>query len=198
MQIIEVKKLILCSGPILDMGSKKSISNITNYLTTKEKINYADKFSNDANDLTVDLEEVSEFRNKNFKNVLLFNVLEHVYNFQNCLKNCHLILDKDGFFYGSTPFFFRIHGSPNDYFRYTEQGIIKAMNDTGFKNIKVKVIGGGIFICFYSSISLITKWIPLLNNILLILCQALDGIISLFSKNIKNIYPLGYFFKGNK
>ena len=91
MQIIEVKKLILCSGPILDMGSKKSISNITNYLTTKEKINYADKFSNDANDLTVDLEEVSEFRNKNFKNVLLFNVLEHVYNFQNCLKNCHLI-----------------------------------------------------------------------------------------------------------
>ena len=102
------------------------------------------------------------------------------------------------FFMDQHHFFFRIHGSPNDYFRYTEQGIIKAMNDTGFKNIKVKVIGGGIFICFYSSISLITKWIPLLNNILLILCQALDGIISLFSKNIKNIYPLGYFFQGNK
>ena len=171
---------------------------MTNYLNTKEKVNYADKFSKDPNDLIMDLEEVSEFKDKTFKNVLLFNVLEHVYNFKNCLKNCYLVLDKDGFFYGSTPFFFRIHSSPNDYFRYTEQGLIKAMNDTGFKNIKVKVIGGGIFTVFFSTISLITSRIPLLNNILLLICQVLDGIISLFSKNIKNIYPLGYFFQGNK
>ena len=45
MQIIEIRKIILHDGPVLDMGSKKSITNITNYLTTNEKINYADKFS---------------------------------------------------------------------------------------------------------------------------------------------------------
>ena len=198
MQIIEIRKIILHDGPVLDMGSKKSITNITNYLTTNEKINYADKFSKDSEDLIIDLEEVNEINNKTFKNVLLFNVLEHVYNFKNCLKNCYQILDRDGFFYGSTPFFFRIHGSPNDYFRYTEQGLIKALEDTGFKNIKVKVLCGGIFICFYNSISLITMRIPLLNNILLILCQILDNIIMIFSKNIKDVFPLGYFFQGNK
>ena len=40
MQIIEIKKLSL-NGSILDVGSKKSISNVTNYLNSKEKINYA-------------------------------------------------------------------------------------------------------------------------------------------------------------
>ena len=116
MQIIKIKKLVLQDGSILDMGSKKSISNITNFLNTNEKINYADKFTQDPKDIIIDLEIINEFNDKKFKNIFLLNVLEHIYNFQNCLKNCYEILDKDGFFYGSTPFLFNIHGSPNDYF----------------------------------------------------------------------------------
>ena len=104
----------------------------------------------------------------------------------------------DGFFYGSTPFLFNIHGSPNDYFRYTEQSLTKSLKSAGFKNIEVEVICGGIFICFYSSISRITMRIPILNNILLFICQTIDLIINLFSKDIKKIFPLGYFFIGNK
>ena len=137
MQISEIRKLRL-KGSVLDVGSKKSISNVTNYLNTEEKINYADKFAKDPNDLTMDLEEIIETKDKVYKNVLLFNVLEHVFNFKNCLKNCYLILDNNGFFCGSTPFFYRIHGSPNDYFRYTEQSLIKVLEETGFKNTKVK------------------------------------------------------------
>ncbi|MDC1176449.1 methyltransferase domain-containing protein [Candidatus Pelagibacter sp.] len=198
MQIIKIKKLVLQDGSILDMGSKKSISNITNFLNTNEKINYADKFTQDPKDIVIDLEIKNEFNDKKFKNIFLLNVLEHIYNFQNCLKNCYEILDKDGFFYGSTPFLFNIHGSPNDYFRYTEQSLTKSLKSAGFKNIEVEVICGGIFICFYSSISRITMRIPILNNILLFICQTLDLIINLFSKDIKKIFPLGYFFIGNK
>ena len=179
MQIIEIQKLNL-EGSILDVGSKKSSSNVTNYLNSKEKIIYADKFSQDKDDLIMDLEEVYELNDKAYNNVLLFNVLEHVFNFKNCLKNCHLILKKGGFFCGSTPFFFNIHGSPNDYFRYTEQGLFKALEEAGFQNIKIKVICGGIFICFYSSLSRISSKLPLLNNILLIICQSLDFIINIF------------------
>ena len=197
MQIIEIKKLKL-EGSILDVGSKKSSSNVTNYLNSLEKIKYADKFSKNEDDLKIDLEVANDFNNETYENVLLFNVLEHVYNFKNCLKNCYLILNKRGFFYGSTPFFFRIHESPKDYFRYTEQGLHKALEETGFQNVNVRVICGGIFICFYSSISGLTGKIPFLNNILLIISQSLDFIINLFSKNIKRIFPLGYFFMGNK
>ena len=93
---------------------------------------------------------------------------------------------------------FHVHGSPNDYFRYTEQSLRKALGDTGFKNIRVEITCGGIFICFYSSISRITERIPVLNNILFIICQTVDFIINLFSKEIRKIFPLGYFFMGNK
>ena len=89
MQIIEIRKLNLLNGSILDVGSKKSSSNITNHLNTNEKINYADKFTKDPSDLMMDLEDINELNDKTFKNVLLFNVLEHVFNFQNCLKNCY-------------------------------------------------------------------------------------------------------------
>ena len=197
MQVLEIRKLSL-HGTIIDVGSKKSVSNVTNYLQGKNEIIYGDKYSNDPKDLKIDLEKEEKLDDRSFKNVLLFNVLEHVYNYKNCLKNCYSILGKDGFFYGSTPFFFRIHGSPNDYFRYTEQSLIKALDEAGFKNIQVRILNGGIFICFFNSISMVTKRIPLLNNFLLIICQILDALIVPFSKNMKNIFPLGYFFQGNK
>ena len=66
----------------------------------------------------------SELKTDKFDNVILFNVLEHIFNFKTCLNNCYSILKDNGFlwFY---PFLFRIHYSPNDYFRYTEQSILK-------------------------------------------------------------------------
>ena len=197
MQILEIKK-IKFNGSILDLGSKKSGSNVTNFINSNENINYADKYSNNANDLKIDLEKNEDLNDIEYENVLLMNVLEHVFNFKNCLNNSYKILSKNGNFYGSTPFFFRIHESPNDYFRYTEQSLIVILNEAGFKNISIKVIGGGIFLCFYDSISTIFNIIPLLNNLLLIFCQILDFIISLFSKNFKKIYPLGYFFFAEK
>ena len=54
MQIIEIKKFSLL-GSILDVGSKKSISNITNYIKTNNKIIYLDKYSEDPKDLKIDL-----------------------------------------------------------------------------------------------------------------------------------------------
>ena len=96
------------------------------------------------------------------------------------------------------PFFFRIHGSPNDYFRYTEQSLLKLLKEQGFREIKIINLNGGIFLCFFSSISLFANRIPFLNNIFFIIFQLLDLLISIFSKQSKNIYPLGYFFEGKK
>ena len=101
---------------------------------------------------------------------------------------------KKEFFYGSTPFFFRIHLSPNDYFRFTEQSILKSLEDAGFKEVEVKVLNGGIFLCFYNSISTIFKKIPLMNNLLYIFCQFFRSNNFYFSKNTKKkIFPRIFF-----
>lgn len=197
LQILEIKKLKI-HGSILDAGSKKSISNVTNYIFNKDKIVYLDNFSNNPNDLNINLEILENNVDYTFNNVFLMNVLEHIYNHQNCLNNCYNLLSKDGFFFGSTPFIFAIHPSPNDYYRYTEESLRKSLEIARFKNIEIKVLAGGIGICFYSLVFNITKKIPLLNNFLIILIYIFDKIIFCFSKKIKNSLPLGYIFSAKK
>jgi hypothetical protein len=196
-QILEVKKL-KCNGSILDVGSKKSISNVTNYISSNDKIVYLDNFSDNLNNLNINLEIYPQNIRYSFNNIFLMNVLEHIYNYQNCLNNCYHLLSKEGFFFGSTPFIFKIHPAPNDYHRYTEQSLRKSLELAGFKNIKIKVLSGGIGVCFYSSIFNITKKIPLVNNFLLVFFFAIDCFIHFFSKNYRNIMPLGYFFSAEK
>lgn len=198
MQILEIEKFDI-KGSILDIGSKKSLSNVSNYIKNNQNITYLDKYSDEFDDLKIDLEEkYNNQKNSKFENVIIFNVLEHIFNFQNCMDTCNFFLKKDGLILGSTPFLFQIHGSPNDYFRYSEEALLIILKKGGFKEIKIKVLAGGIFVCFYSSFSRITQKIPFLNNFLFLFCQLFDFIFSLFSKNLKVIFPLGYFFSGKK
>jgi hypothetical protein len=197
LQILEVRKLSI-QGSVLDVGGRRTSNNVTNYILYQNNFIYLDKFSDDKRDLKVDLEKLNSRQDYQFDNVFLINVLEHVYNFNNCLNNCYSFLRKGGNFFGSTPFMFRIHSSPNDFFRFTEQSLRRGLESAGFINIKISVLDGGIFICFYNSLSIITQKIPLFNNILLFFFKFLDKIVFIFSKKNKETYPLGYFFSAQK
>jgi SAM-dependent methyltransferase len=197
LQILEVRKLSI-QGSVLDVGGRRTSNNVTNYILYQNNFIYLDKFSDDKRDLKVDLEKLNSRQDYQFDNVFLINVLEHVYNFNNCLNNCYSFLRKGGNFFGSTPFMFRIHSSPNDFFRFTEQSLRRGLESAGFINIKISVLDGGIFICFYNSLSIITQKIPLFNNILLFFFKFLDKIVFIFSKKNKEIYPVGYFFSAQK
>jgi SAM-dependent methyltransferase len=197
LQILEVRKLSI-QGSVLDVGGRRTSNNVTNYVLYQNNIIYLDKFSDDKRDLKVDLEKLNSRPDYQFDNVFLINVLEHIYNFNNCLNNCYSFLRKGGNFFGSTPFMFRIHSSPNDFFRFTEQSLRRSLESAGFINIKISVLDGGIFICFYNSLSIITQKIPLFNNILLFFLKFLDKIVFIFSKKNKEIYPVGYFFSAQK
>ena len=197
LQILEVRKLSI-QGSVLDVGGRRTSNNVTNYILYQKNVIYLDKFSDDKRDLKVDLEKLNSKPEYQFDNVFLINVLEHIYNFNNCLNNCYSFLRKGGNFFGSTPFMFRIHSSPNDFFRFTEQSLRRSLESAGFINIKISVLDGGIFICFYNSLSIITQKIPLFNNILLFFFKFLDKIVFIFSKKNKEIYPVGYFFSAQK
>ena len=197
LQILEVRKLSI-QGSVLDVGGRRTSNNVTNYILYQKNVIYLDKFSDDKRDLKVDLEKLNSKPDYQFDNVFLINVLEHIYNFNNCLNNCYSFLRKGGNFFGSTPFMFRIHSSPNDFFRFTEQSLRRSLESAGFINVKISVLDGGIFICFYNSLSIITQKIPLFNNILLFFFKFLDKIVFIFSKKNKEIYPVGYFFSAQK
>ncbi len=202
LQQIYAKKMY-AENRIIEFGayenSKKNFTNIIN-IKDKKNIIYADKEQH-ANDKAFkeDLEDKLNFEDDSFDNVIIFNVLEHVYNVNNAIKEIYRCLDKDGKIIGSTPFIHRIHNAPGDYNRYSEQFYEKILKKNNFKEISIEVYGYGPLTASYVLIFDYTKLIPLLNNFILIFCIFLDSILSIFIKtSLKKIYPITICFSARK
>tara|TARA_B000000609_G_C24112526_1_gene314809 strand:+ start:32 stop:703 length:672 start_codon:yes stop_codon:yes gene_type:complete len=196
-QILEIQKLEINSD-FLDLGSTQSETNVSNYVKNKGLRTYANLNTNLKDQNNINLEIYPNDIKKKFKTIFLMNVLEHIKNTNNCFNNINDILDSDGIVYGSTPFLFHIHQSPNDYFRFTKQFLEEFLKEKGYKEIEVKILGTGIFCNMYSSLFNLTKIIPFLNVIIFSLAIIFDKILNIFLKNIKDINPLGYFFIAKK
>ena len=76
----------------------------------------------------------------NFENILIFNVLEHVYNVENAMKEIKQIIKDDGKIFISTPFIYRYHGAPKDYSRYTLEYFEKISEQHGLEITFTKIL----------------------------------------------------------
>ena len=188
---------------IVEFGShKNSKKNFTNFINVKDRNNiiYADKFDDiDKNILKQDLEGKLNFKDNSLDSVVIFNVLEHVYDVNNAIKEIYRCLDKNGNIIGSTPFIHRIHGAPEDFNRYTSQFLNRVLERHNFVNIQIKSHGYGPCTACYAIIFDYTKMIPILNNILLASSIMADKFINIFVKtDLGKIYPITYSFYGEK
>ena len=185
---------------ILDLGGNPGWNNIVSEanIGMGNNIEYADQNKTHKDTIKIDLETDTNVDIK-FSNVTIINVLEHIKNYDNALKLCNKILKNNGTLIGSTPFMFKLHFSPNDYFRFTSQLLEEELVKNGFDEIEITNLGLGPFTNFYSTISDYGFTIlPLLNVIILIPLLILDSVFRLFNKNFVKYYPLGYFFSAKK
>ena len=94
---------------------------------------------------------------------------------------------------------FKIHYSPKDYFRFTDQLLEEELKEAGFTDIKIEPLGLGPFTNMYSALSdyfmKLSSWI---NVFLIFICIILDKIFYIFNKKFSKFYPLGYFFVAKK
>jgi SAM-dependent methyltransferase len=151
-------------------------------------------------DHVFDLEVPFPLESETFDNVLCFNVLEHIYRYQNLLSESFRILKSGGVIHISVPFFYNIHASPNDYFRYTKTALTRLLEDTGFSHVKVVELGNGpcsaVFQNFGGSIPTMPLKLFFKN-----LALGIDGLCSKVSKryaSIRHRVPLGYFVTAQK
>ena len=196
-------KNITLDGKIIEFGANKNSSkSFINFLkiSNKENVFFADKQDGQNGDTTIeDLETRLSFKDNSYNNVVIFNVLEHVYNVDNAIKEIYRSLEVEGKIVGSTPFIHRIHYAPEDYNRYSEQFLSKILFKNNFKNISVEAFGYGPFTAAYAMIFDYTKLIPLLNNLILTICILIDKFIGLFTKtDLKKIYPISICFSAKK
>lgn len=74
-------------------------------------------------DVVADVSDLRCFPDESLDRVFLLEVLEHVKQPDAALAEIHRVLAKDAVLALSTPFFFEIHDEPDDFYRFTEQGL---------------------------------------------------------------------------
>lgn len=74
-------------------------------------------------DIVCDLTQLNPFRPECFDAILLFNVLEHVYDTHTLLSVLSKILKPGGVLLVAIPFMVKIHQAPVDYVRYTHYAL---------------------------------------------------------------------------
>ena len=187
------------SGQIIDLGSGTSKASYNRFLKFKEpyQATYTDFYQSGENLVKLNLEEKFALADGRFDNILCFNALEHIYNYQNVLAESWRILKPGGYFIGATPFICDYHPSPNDYFRYSSEALEKMFATQGFQAKKIINLGFGPFTAGFSQWGNILPNRLIFNIIklpLLLIHLMFDYLLLMFTKRFHNNYPLGYLF----
>jgi SAM-dependent methyltransferase len=132
------------SGICIDIGSGnspyKKYLNVSKYISIDKKDTNATTYKDNSNEINADARELP-IENNYADTVLLNQVLEHIYEYDQVIKEIYRILKKDGKFIISVPFIYHIHSEPNDFFRFSEYGIKKLLEENKFKILEFKYNG---------------------------------------------------------
>lgn len=200
----EYKRLacLKLSGTLLDLGGCKHEGYHRLLSLSDENIKTANMGDSGTCDFTVDLEKPLSLPSVSYDNIICLNVLEHIYNFHNVIDESYRILKPGGSYILSVPFLFNIHGSPNDYFRYTKSSLEKMLSNRGFGEIEIREIGRGFFSLVFQVIDgpgfIRIVWLRTFFKKLFvgtdILLSKMSGSYARLSLRI----PLGYFVTAKK
>jgi len=141
-----------------------------------------------TNNKTIKLNLEKDFNLKKYKlkNILIFNVFEHIYEKEILLNSISKSLKKNGKLELFVPFMYKYHGDPNDYYRFTHSYLKKFLEKSGFK-VKITLIGAGQFNVI---LEILFKYFKL--NIIKIILSTIfiifNKIFYFASKDFKNYY----------
>ncbi len=169
---------------VLDVGSKKS--PYKKYLKFKkyQTLDISNKFKPDIVADILDFKSLKKYED-DFDLILMTEVLEHIKEPQLAVNNLNKLLKKGGTCVITTPFFYPIHGDPDDYYRYTGSALKYLFKDYS----KVRIISRGNKILAIWSIFNC----PIRSGILIsIFFNIFNPFIARLDLGKKSIAPIGY------
>ncbi|MCP3929186.1 MAG: SAM-dependent methyltransferase [Bacteroidetes bacterium] len=186
-----------CSGTMIDIGCGEAIyrTQVPSRVIKYETLDIEQRIENV--DYVASVMAMIPIEDQQFDCGLCLEVLEHIENPTKALSEIYRILKNDSVLIVSVPHLSRIHEAPNDYFRFTQYGLRKILERTGFEIIEIK-LRGGLF-CFlghqFSIIFLGICWsIPLVKNIsvwlnYILVVRPAIALDTIFATN--KLFPLG-------
>jgi len=122
---------------------------------------------------------ITEFKKK-YTFLIATEFLEHVPDPRGFLTRAHALLRNDGYLILSFPFLFKIHGDPDDYFRFTLSGIQSLSTD--LFDVEISYAHGGKFQLL---------WETFIDGKFLYPLRVFNSLIA-DTKPTKSPFPLGY------
>ncbi|MCB9805877.1 methyltransferase domain-containing protein [Candidatus Nomurabacteria bacterium] len=186
------------SGEVVDVGGGRSPEYFKHFKsTTNANVTPVDLSLKNQEGITLDLETDNlPFDDDSTDFVLMFNLLEHIYNYRHVVGETYRILKTSGQLIGFVPFLIQYHPDPHDYFRYTKESLRKILKEAGYIHIEIKEVGGGPFLANFNNIVLS---IPKVCRVFVYPFYAcMDYLFLKLRPKAKERYPLGYVFMGEK
>lgn len=195
---------ITLSGRVLDLGGDKNSNYLRFFKGTFETftVNMAPATKPD---LVHDLEQKLPLADASYDHVLLINVLEHIFNYQQLLVESARVLKSGGTLVIVVPFLFPYHPSPGDYRRFSASALEKELSQVGLQSITVSPLGGGVFETAYLLIDrLLPKLLRAINFYTVrFVAVGLDRLLETVGRMARkkyqaSDYALGFVAIGNK
>lgn len=184
---------LLMNGKILDVGGGKNTAyhHIIKGEHTFTVINLDEK---SQPDFIVDIEKPFPFEDGAYDHCVCLNVLEHVWLYENAFKEMVRVTKTGGTVVITTPFMHHIHGSPDDYLRYTPSVYKRMAERYDCEVVSIAATGQGLFSVIYQSIftGIPTKTLRYIGKKIAV---GLDHFFSSLSKRYRKMaetLPLGY------
>ena len=196
-QYDELSKLTL-NGEILDLGGSKT-AGYHELIKGNHRITTVNINTDYGCDMVFDIEKSFPLENETYDAIICLNTLEHIYDFNNVIRESYRVLKAGGTIILSSPFMHHLHSSLDDFFRYSKSAYIRFLSDARFINIEVRNIGNGLFsLIFQTSMGF---YPGLLQPIGQKISDSVDLLILKLSKRynrVKERIPLGYFVVAKK
>lgn len=186
------------TGRVLDVGSLEGGSYVARMERREPlELDSVDLAFPEGSPRHVDLErDALPHADGTFDQVLLFNLLEHVYNHGHVLDEARRVLKDGGGLLGFTPFLLQYHPDPHDYFRYTREGLERLLADAGFVDVGVEEVGRGPFAA--NCVNVMFALPRALRPALVAWYWALDAAYLSLRPEARVRYPLGYLFSARR
>lgn len=198
MRSLQYKALstVTLEGSVLDLGGsrKSGYQELVKGTHTWTVVNIDEKY---GYDLKFDIEKKFPIDDASYDNVVSMNLIEHIFDTHNIFAETARVLKQGGSFVSAVPYMHHIHGSPDDFVRYTDSAYKKFADRYGFEVIRMDSLGFGFFCLFFQTFT-IYKTLPFgwLFNLVKQICIGLDGILLAipYYKKLALSIPLGYFW----
>lgn len=197
-------KDVRAGGRILDLASGKKRPSYFRFLQVDSESDILSMdISKERNpDILSDLERSFPLEDNKFDCVFCFNLLEHIYNYNNVIQESFRVLRQGGRLIGSVPFLGSVHPDPDDFFRYTRSALHRILKEAGFKKINIEALGYGPFSVNYYLTAFLLPKITRVPVVLISigLDKAIEKACKIFGKTMhnKDKYTLMYFIECEK